>query len=243
MRRGDWHLRAIVVNQHFADQSSHKSRISTSTNTLPTQSNENKTLTMVVFPSQVIPALSLPSVNGDLFSLKNSNPDLFTIVVFYRGAHCPICKTHIHEIEENKEKLRAAGLKIVAVSMDTKERAETFAKEVAASMGKDSLETPILYGLTEEQARNDWGLYISEARPGTNEPAIYSEPGLFVIRPDDTVFMAQVQSAPFTRPSVDQLIGGLLYAAEHKYPTRGTYVTKKPSHDAATPAPASAKTQ
>lgn len=182
---------------------------------------------MVVFPGQVVPALSLPSVNGDMFSPKDSNPDLFTIVVFYRGAHCPICKTHVHEIEESQEKLRAAGLEIMAVSMDTKERAEAFANEVAASMGKDSLETTILYGLTEEQARNDWGLYISEARPGTNEPAFYSEPGLFILRPDNTVFMAQVQSAPFTRPSINQLIGGLSYAAEHKYPTRGTHVATK----------------
>ena len=177
---------------------------------------------MPVFPSKVIPALSLPSVNGNAFDLKASKPDLFTIVVFYRGAHCPLCKMHIQEIEENLDKFHAAGLKIVAVSMDDKKRAEKFAGEVASNMGKTHLNVPILYGLTEDQARHDWGLFVSEKRPNTEEPEIYSEPGLFVIRPDNTVFMVQTQSAPFTRPSVEQLIGGLAYAAEHNYPTRGT---------------------
>jgi peroxiredoxin len=133
---------------------------------------------------------------------------------------------HIQEIEENLEKIHQAGLKIVAVSMDDQDLAATFAKEVAANMGKESLDVPILYNLTEEQASRDWGLFLSNKRPGTNEPELYSEPGLFVIRPDNTVFFVQRQSAPFTRPSMEQLVFGLTYAAENKYPTRGTVVTE-----------------
>jgi hypothetical protein len=119
----------------------------------------------------------------------------------------------------------------VAISMDPKEKADQFAKEVAASMDEDAkrdvLELPIAYGLTEEEA-SQWGLYLSSTKmEGPGEPDLFAEPGLFVIRPDNTVFMAQVQSAPFTRPNISQLIGGLNYGFENNYPARGTYAVEK----------------
>lgn len=132
-------------------------------------------------------------------------------------------KTQIQEVEEKLQQFHDSGFKVVAVSMDDKERAEKFASEVASNMGKNSLDTPILYGLSEDQALNQWGLYISEKRPGSREPEIYSEPGFFVVRPDNTVFMIQTQSAPFTRPPAQQMIETLSFAFEHDYPTRGTY--------------------
>ena len=75
--------------------------------------------------------------------------------------------------------------------------------------------------LSEETAR-EWGLYISDKREGSDEPDRFSEPGLFLIRPDGTLYMAQVQSAPFTRPSIDQLLEGVKVITEKDYPPRGT---------------------
>ena len=188
---------------------------------------------MPVLPGNVAPSLELPSVNGNTFKLSESNPDLFTIVVFYRGAHCPLCINYAVEIEEKLSAIHDAGMQIVLVSMDNKDRATEFATAVATKMGKNSLEVPILYNLTQEQASEDWGLYLSSKIPGSSEPDVFSEPGLFVVRSDDkTVFMAQTQSAPFTRPSMDQLVGGLSYAAQHHYPTRGTHVTETSQKDA-----------
>jgi len=177
---------------------------------------------MPAFPNEIAPALSLPSINRDAFALKDSKPELFTVIVFHRGAHCPICKSHVKEIEEHCQKALDAGTKIVAVSMDTKERADLFHKEVADALNQEKLQVPILYGLTEHQA-SEWGLYFSEKRPDTSEPDVFSEPGVFVIRPDNSIFMMQMQSAPFARPSMDQLIEGLQRASEHNCPVRGTH--------------------
>ena len=183
---------------------------------------------MTVYPKEQAPALELSAVDGNKVNLTDIAKDNdFTIVVFYRGIFCPICKMYLKEIEENYEALSAANMKVVAISMDTEEKAKTFASEVAVSVNESSLKTTIAYGMIEKQAR-EWGLYISKGREGTAEPAVFSEPGLFVLKPDNSVFMAMTQSAPFTRPSIPQLIGGLSYAQEHKYPARGT-LTKTPT--------------
>jgi peroxiredoxin len=176
------------------------------------------------------PAFSHSTSGGSVFTLADQKPDKFTIVIVYRGLHCPLCKMFIKEVEAYYQKSISQGYNIVAISMDPKEKADQFAKEVAASMDqgdeRDVLELPIAYGLTEEEA-SQWGLYLSSKIEGSGEPAVFTEPGLFVIRPDNTVFMAQVQSAPFTRPSISQLIGGLNYGFENNYPARGTYAVEK----------------
>jgi hypothetical protein len=123
---------------------------------------------------------------------------------------------YIREIDSYYDKAIEAGFDIVLVTMDPKEKVEESTKGITTKV-------PIGYGMTEEVARS-WGLFISGGRPNTAEPEIFSEPGLFVIRPKEsnsTIFMAMVQSAPFTRPSMEQLIGGLQYAVENNYPTRG----------------------
>ena len=171
------------------------------------------------------PALNLSTLSGKTFNLSNEKPDSFTIVVFYRGLHCPICINYLQEIEENFETMTHAGINLVAVSMDPKEKAQATVDKVATNMDlpdSSQFKTRIAYGLTESDART-WGLYLSSKIEGSSEPDVFSEPGLFVMRPDNTVFMAQVQSAPLARPNIAQLVGGLSYAKEHKYPARGTY--------------------
>jgi peroxiredoxin len=173
----------------------------------------------VVYTNEAAPALSFPLLSGETFTLTDRQPKNFTVVIFYRGAHCPICLNYIQEIEENYPTALDSGTEIVVVSMDTKDAAEASTKNIARTV-------PVGYGLTEEMARS-WGLYISGARDGSNEPAIFSEPGLFVICPDTTVSMAMIQSSPFTRPSIQQLLDGLGYMIEHKYPARGELTNKK----------------
>jgi peroxiredoxin len=169
---------------------------------------------MTALPLSPAPALSVPLLSGGIFTLADSTPDAFTIVVFYRGKHCPICKTYMKEIEEALPQATEQGIEVVAVSMDTEERARATLDEI----GTEHLR--IGYDLSEATAR-DWGLYISSQRPGSQEPAVFAEPGLFVIRPDGTIFFAQTQSAPFTRPDFVKLLGGLKFVTENDYPARG----------------------
>ena len=57
-------------------------------------------------PSSSAPDLTFPLASGGSWSLADSEATAFTIVVFYRGTHCPICKNFLAEIEEQVEAWR-----------------------------------------------------------------------------------------------------------------------------------------
>ncbi|MEL6767071.1 MAG: peroxiredoxin-like family protein [Pseudomonadota bacterium] len=165
-------------------------------------------------PRTKAPALSLPLVGGGTFTLGAEKPGTFDVVIFYRGKHCPICNKYLNAVQAELETAAGQGVNVVAVSMDTAERAEAS----MADWGIDKL--PVAYGMSEATAR-EWGLYISSQRPGSQEPAVFSEPGLVVMDPEGTIFFVQIQSAPFTRPDFAALLGGLKFVTENNYPARG----------------------
>jgi len=75
------------------------------------------------------------------------------------------------------------------------------------------------YGFSIEEAKG-WGLYISNGIKDT-EPEQFIEPGLFLIKPDGTMYSASIQSMPFARPGFDELLTGIDYIIKNGYPARG----------------------
>ena len=93
----------------------------------------------------------------------------------------------------------------------------------------DKLNAPNLrvgYGLSLSDAR-DWGLYISTSRGqtsiGIEEPELFSEPGVFIVQPDGTLYYGAVQTMPFARPQFQDLLGAIDFAIAKDYPARGEY--------------------
>jgi len=168
---------------------------------------------MSIKPRTKVPALSLPMVGGGQFELAQSAPKTFTLLVFYRGLHCPVCKTYLRDLDHKLGEFDALGVKPVAVSIDTQERAE----QSKAEWGIEHL--PIAYGLGIEQARA-WGLFIS-AGIKDGEPPLFAEPGLFLIRPDQTLYAASIQTMPFARPSFSDVLAAVKFVTEKDYPARG----------------------
>ena len=168
----------------------------------------------MIKPASKVPALDLPLTIGARYDLAKQHPDNFTLVVFYRGLHCPVCRSQLKDLSEKLDKFTERGVNVVAVSMDSKERAMQIHEKWHTG------DVPLAYGMSEETAR-EWGLYISSARDDSDEPNVFSEPGMFLVRPDGTLCFASVQNAPFTRPSFDQLLQGIDYILEHDYPVRG----------------------
>lgn len=166
-------------------------------------------------PGQKTPALELPLTIDAKFKLSDQNPEHFTMLVFYRGMHCPICKKYLEELGNRLSDFTDNGVSPFAISMDSPERAQV------AHDDWDTGDLPLAHSMTDNQAR-EWGLYISEGRPDSKEPPKFSEPGLFLIRPNGELFFAVTQSAPFTRPSLDQLLEGIEFVTKNDYPTRGT---------------------
>jgi hypothetical protein len=53
----------------------------------------------------------------------------------------------------------------------------------------------------------------------------FSEPGIFVINQEGKLQVTDISNAPFSRPDLDQLVGGLNFIRDpaNNYPIRGTF--------------------
>lgn len=179
---------------------------------------DTESIQRVLVPGAAAPSLEIDTVGGPRWILAESQPTTYSIVIFYRGRFCNVCRRYLPEIQAHASALAERGADLVVISADDLETAQA----TKSDWGLDDL--TIGYGL-EPQTMLDWGLFMSEADPGRAMPAVFSEPGLFLIKPDKTVFYEAVSSAPIGRPSIDELVGWLDFISEREggYPTRGSY--------------------
>ncbi|KZL21308.1 AhpC/TSA family protein [Pseudovibrio axinellae] len=171
-------------------------------------------------PRMPVPNLSADLVGGGKFELSSDVAQFATLVVFYRGLHCPICVSYLRELERLTPQFAERGVKPIALSTDTQERTETFADKI----GADNLR--VGYGISLKKAR-EWGLYISTGRgltsAGIEEPELFAEPGLFFVKPDGTLYFGNIQTMPFARPDFKPMLGALDFCIKNDYPARGEY--------------------
>jgi len=178
----------------------------------------NMTSPVPLFPRQPVPPLHVEIASAGSFDLAGEKPAQFTLVVFYRGLHCPICKTQLRELESKLDEFDRRRVAVAAISSDTKERA----LQTRETWGLTRLR--IGYGLDLALARR-WGLFISSGRgmtsTGVDEPARFSEPALYLIRPDGTLYFGSVQTMPFARPHFSDILAAIDYVLKNNYPARG----------------------
>ena len=169
-------------------------------------------------PRQAVPPLEVTTLEGQSWKLAEQEPEVFTMVVFYRGLHCPQCSRYVKGLADQLAEFAARGVEAIAISTDERERAE----QAREQWQLDGLE--VGYGLSLDQARA-WGLYISNSRGvtsvGIEEPRQFNEPGLYLVRPDGTLYWAAVQSVPFARPQFDEVLKAIDFIKAKDYPPRG----------------------
>ena len=174
----------------------------------------------MLIPREIVPALTLPTLDHGTFDVLNDNSERGTVICFYRGLHCPICANYLNELEKRTADFAERGVKTIAISSDGQQRT----RDMADKLGVRDLR--FAYDLPLDKAR-EWGLFISTGRGktsiGIEEPALFSEPGLFMVQPDGTLYYASVQTMPFVRPHFSELVSALDFAIEKNYPARGEY--------------------
>lgn len=173
---------------------------------------------MPLKPRQPVPALEFDTIGGSRWSLAAQKPQNFTMIVFYRGLHCPVCRKYTSELNGMIDEFNKRGVSTVITSTDAKERAE----ETQTKWGLPNL--TIGYGVSIDAARQ-WGLYISTGRgmtsAGVEEPALFAEPGLFLVKPDGTLYWGSVSTMPFARPHFNEILQGVDFVISKNYPARG----------------------
>ncbi|TYC14230.1 AhpC/TSA family protein [Bizionia gelidisalsuginis] len=166
----------------------------------------------MIKPREKTPDLNIQLVNDTTWKLSEQSPKNFTMLLFYRGKHCPVCKKQLEELQSSLSKFTERGINVVAISSDTEEVAKQTHKEW------DIKDIPLGFGFPIEEARK-WGLFISKGIK--KEPEHFTEPGLFILTPESTVYWESIQSMPFGRPEFKDVLNGIDYILKADYPARG----------------------
>ncbi len=173
---------------------------------------------MSLKPRQPTPALEFELTGGGRWSLAAQTPQAFTMIVFYRGLHCPQCRRYTGELNTLIGDFDKRGVSTVVTSTDSAERAE----QAKTQWGLSGL--TVGYGVSIESARQ-WGLFISAGRgptsAGIEEPALFAEPGLFLVKPDGTLYWSSVSTMPFARPHFNEIVQAIDFVVSKNYPARG----------------------
>ena len=170
----------------------------------------------MTFPKPVVgtpvSVMDLPALAGG--SIRIGAPkDRWTLLVVYRGKHCPRCKRYLNKLNAMLAEWTAV-MNVVVVSADTQAKA-------LADKAEFGWDFDLCYGLTEPQMRA-LGLYVSDPLSEAETQARFAEPGTFAIRPDGTLMLADISNGPAARPDLDELLDGMKFNIEHDRPVRGT---------------------
>ncbi|RZS90585.1 peroxiredoxin-like family protein [Aquimarina brevivitae] len=164
-------------------------------------------------PRKKVPNLTLDLINDTHWKLLDQTPDKYTLLIFYRGLHCPICKSYLEDLKSKLDEFIDRGINVIAISGDSEERA----KKTGEKWNIDAI--PVGYNLSMDTAK-EWGLYIS-AGISDKEPDEFSEPGLFLVEPDGKLYFSAVQTMPFARPNFEDVLKAVDFIEKEDYPARG----------------------
>ena len=174
----------------------------------------------MLIPRQKVPALSVQTLDHGTFDVMDDGSERGTVICFYRGLHCPICANYLSELEKRTPDFAERGVMTIAISTDGEERTRAMQDKIGAEALRFGFDLPLAKA-------KEWGLYISTGRGktsiGIEEPALFSEPGLFMVTPDTALYYGSVQTMPFVRPHFSELVSALDFAIEKNYPARGEY--------------------
>jgi peroxiredoxin len=184
----------------------------------------------MLIPRQTVPALSVPTLAHGTYDLHRETPQHFHLVVFYRGYHCPICAKYLLELGRLVPEYEKRGVSVIAISSDGLRRAQEMARKI------NMPQLRMGYALPLEVAR-EWGLYVTQGHGktsiGIEEPPMFSEPAVYLVRADGTLYYGAVQTMPFARPHFDELLTSIDFALQRNYPARGEYTGPLPAERAA----------
>ena len=157
------------------------------------------------------PKVSWPTVGGG--ALDPASGEGWRLLVVYRGKHCPLCKTYLKTLNDLLGDFTAAKISVAALSADSRDKAVSEAESQGWSF-------TVGYDLTPPQMMS-LGLYVSTPRSAEEADRPFAEPGLFVINPNGLVQIIDISNAPFVRPDLRSLLGGLQFVIAKDYPIRG----------------------
>ncbi|MGI9294804.1 MAG: peroxiredoxin-like family protein [Pseudomonadales bacterium] len=157
--------------------------------------------------------LTINDMHGKPYPIKNAWQENPALIVFYRGGWCPFCNMQVRELATNYDKLKAAGVQPLLISVDEPEKSAMVSAEydipfpvlsdpnliahnafnVVLELDDATLEKYKEYGINLQ----DW------SGKGHNSIAVASA---FLIDTSGHVVVSHAPEDYTSRPSVEQLL-------------------------------------
>ncbi len=157
--------------------------------------------------------MNFPKIGGGEITVGGVREN-WTLLVVYRGKHCPRCKKYLNILNEMRQQWADAGFDVAVVSADPVEKA-------AADVTEFGWRFDVGYDLDIGQMHT-LGLYVTEPLSAAETDRNFAEPGTFVIRPDGSLLLVALSNGPSARPELAELLDGMIFTKENDRPPRGT---------------------
>ena len=159
-----------------------------------------------------MPEIIVPLIAGGTY--KTGTNTGWEIIHVYRGAHCPLCRQFLTELNGSLDQLTEMDVNFVAISADSMEKAQ-------AQALSEGWKFNVGYGLTPELMRI-LGVYITSPLPNEAVDHEFAEPAFFIVNPERKMHIISLTTAPIIRADVKSLIVGLKFTISNGIGPRGT---------------------
>lgn len=164
-------------------------------------------------PDTILAPMTFPKLGGGEITVGGPK-DNWTLLVVYRGKHCPRCKKYLNILDAMGNDWADAGFDTIVVSADTEEKAK-------ADQAEFGWNFDLAYGLSETQMET-LGLYVTDPLSPAESDRRFAEPGTYVLRADGSLIVVALSNGPAARPDLAELFDGMVFNKTNERPARGT---------------------
>ena len=162
---------------------------------------------------QPLGQFSFPKTGSDDTITVGAPKDRWTLLMVYRGKHCPRCKRYLNKLNDALSDWTEL-MDVIVVSAASQEKALKDQQEFGWNFD-------LCHGLSEDQMRA-LGLYVSEPLSEAETTGLFAEPGTLAIRPDGSLMLVDISNGPASRPDLEELLDGMRFNITNNRPARGT---------------------
>lgn len=146
-----------------------------------------------------IPNFILPSTTGETFSYETHQKEhqSWHLIIFFRGAWCPVCVQDLKDLEENKNYFESKNVHLITISTDELDNLKKMADEY-------NLSYPVLSDKNLEALKAFDVFFHGEDAPYEDHRA-HGEPAYFLVDEKGRLLYQQKQTSPFVRPKSTEL--------------------------------------
>ena len=146
-----------------------------------------------------IPNFTLPAITGGSFSFEDHQKahNSWHLIIFFRGAWCPVCLEDLKDLEENKSYFEKKNIHLLTISTDKLDNLKEMVSEHNFTFSVLADE--------ELKALKAFDVFYHGDDAPYEDHGAHGEPAYFLVDENGKLLYQQRQTSPFGRPNSTEL--------------------------------------